>query len=402
VNGPGAAALLLAGELLEAATPGREGPGWIGDHIDPMAPGQVAAGPLDDGLLTGRAGVALALAAAGALPGADPRLTSLAVETMRRVVSADDPRREPGWLGGDLGIARAALTVSGLTGARGLGAAAAALAGRAVVALASGRGVPSHADLIDGTAGVLMAVLAAHLPRGAEPHRRRAAKVLVDALRASAVRDDWGARWPMVRTYPPVAGMAHGAAGIALALRAATACGLDDDGLVDEALTWEEGWYDRASGGWPDLRDDSPGGPAVAWCHGALGIGIAAAVRSRLGDDGEPTFRRAALAAAGAAPVVDGSDGTLCHGRCGLVELHLAAGQTWPGGGEHLRAARAAAEPLVTGVRPDGTSWMHGVRGGRTPEVLAGTSGVVLTLVRCVDPTLVPEVTHPGVPVLAA
>ncbi|MBF0688131.1 MAG: hypothetical protein IR158_10280 [Cellulomonas sp.] len=390
------AALMLAGRLADDAVPGPRGPAWSGDRFDLQTGDQLVRGPVDDGLLTGRAGVALALAAAGSLPGADPRLTSLAVTTMRHLTDDRAPVRGADWMSGDLGVARAAWAVAGLTGADDLRASAARTAARCVSALARGVDVPPQADLIDGRAGALMAVLAASLPDSAERDRRAAAELLVRALRTDAERDAWGTRWPMEVHWPPVAGLAHGAAGVALALRAARACGFDDDGLADDAAVWEDGWYDAARGGWPDLRDGTGDGPAVAWCHGALGIGIAAAVRSRLGDDGEVTFRRAARGASALPAVVDGVDGTLCHGRTGVVELHLTAARTWPRDGTHLRAARAAARPLADGTHPDGTTWLHGLRGGRTPDLLTGTAGVVVSLVRCVDPLRVPETTHPG------
>lgn len=387
-------------------------PSWIGDEVDPEQPPEtdpprLVRGPLDDGLLSGRAGIGVVLAACSRLPGASSSWSMLARETLLSVLTG---RPAPasgslGWQSGDLGIARAAGLVADLLDDEPLRRIGRTLALRAVQALdADPRLCPAYPDLLDGEAGHLAAVLAADLPPEAEAVRRRVAAALVDRIAGSARHDARGVSWLMAGFAPSVVGMAHGGSGIALALSAARAVGLDDHGLAADALRWEDGWFTAELGGWPDLRVSRPA-PAVAWCHGAPGVGISAAVRSGLVDDptAMATFTRASRSAAAHRPVGAAFDGTLCHGLAGVVELHLAGAEAWPAAAdEHLRTARLVARHLTRAGQEGHPGWVCGVRGGRTPNVLMGLAGVAATVLRCHDPSLLPSLATPGRPALAA
>jgi lantibiotic modifying enzyme len=204
-----------------------------------------------------------------------------------------------------------------------------------------------------------------------------------------------------------VTGLAHGSSGIGLALLAAHAAGVSaaDRTLADAAWTWEDAGFGAEDGGWYDLRVDEPM-IGLAWCHGAPGIGIAATLRSRIGEvdrvGTEETYLRALRSIERARrelPDDPGDDATLCHGRSGVVELHLAGAEAgWSTDAasreEHRRAARYEASVIASGIEADGTAlWRHGVRDGRSPAVLDGTAGVVLTLLRCAGPLA--SVAHP-------
>lgn len=410
----GIAAIVLARRLAaDVGVDDRGAPQWIGDEIDLAASpdGSVLkTGPVDDGLLTGRAGIALALAAA-ARHARDASLSLLAQATLADVLDRRRAARrgQLGWQSGDLGIAIAAERIADLLGRPDLAHGGRVLAARAVAALATADDswLPGYADLLDGSAGHLLAVLAAALPASAERHRAAAAERLVLDLRARAVVDVCGARWPMADGDRAVTGLAHGSSGIGLALLAADWAGVvgADRALADAAWTWEDAGYGAEDGGWYDLRLDEPA-IGLAWCHGAPGIGIAAALRSRIdgGDafDGEATYLRALRSIQRARrefPDEQGDDATLCHGRSGIVELHLAGAEAaWSTDAasreEHRRAARYEASVIAAGIDADGSAtFSHGVRGGRSPTVLDGTSGVVLTLLRCAGPLA--SVAHP-------
>ena len=417
-----AAARHLADRLESLATAGPDGSAtWSGDDVDPdRSSGDrvvLPHGPLDDALHTGRAGVAVALAVCARLPGGRASWARLAGEvsrsTVRRALGDAPAPAALGWSGGWLGIARAATLVAGWTEDARLGAAATELARRAVGALAEDpERCPDYPDLLDGWAGHLTAVLAADLAPDLEPARRRAATALLDRLLPYA--DDRGApdgpvSWPMAGTEQPVIGLAHGGSGITVALAAARAAGLPApvplDELTARTLRWEDGHFRADTGGWPDRRspDDAPG---LAWCHGAPGVGIAAAYRARAGspDGTQRTYARAvATVQADGLPAGGGPfDGTLCHGLAGLVELHLAGVDAWPAAApEHLASARLLARHLTRAGR-SGPGWVCGVRGGRTPNLLTGLAGVAYTLARCHDPALAPSLAHPGLPALVA
>ena len=408
------AAFRLSDRLAASVVDDQNGaPQWFGDEVDPAAPKGVTSlrhGPVDDGLLTGRAGIALALATSATAADGDPDLARLAWETIDDVI-----RRRPqpvagaaGWQSGDLGIAFAADRIAEVLDDGPLALEAASLATRAVTVLARGseEWIPSYPDLLDGLAGHLLAVLSARLPASAEHVRIAAAARLVAAIHAGAIRDEHGARWKMAGTELSVAGMAHGASGIMLALAAARAAGIpgSDRGIIEDAQLWESGCYDSAANGWWDLRLEEPV-IGMAWCHGAPGIGIGAAARAQLGEqDLVGTYLRAVRSARGDFDRADvdtdaDADATLCHGRAGIIELHLAGAQAWPSATEHLRSARALAQDIVAGVGADGaTTWSHGVVGGSSPAILDGVAGVVVTLLRCDAHESIPALTYPGLP----
>lgn len=405
-----AAALRMADRLAaDRFADDRGAPRWAGDRVDAAATGSSSVavlrhGPVDEGLLTGRAGIALTLAVAATAAGGDPGLARVSWETITDVMRmCPDPSPGAlGWQSGDLGVAAAADRIAEAIDDGPLALEAASLAARAVTVLARGerRWLPAYPELLDGLAGHLMAVLSARLPASMSATRRDAAARLVAQISESVVRDERGARWRMAGTMDPVAGMAHGASGITLALAAAASVDIPgtDPALLEDAAMWEAGLFDAEANGWWDLRMDEPV-IGMAWCHGAPGIGIAAAARSLLGRTDEVgVYTRACRSAQALAGAVD-DDGTLCHGRAGIVELHLAGADAWPMTGEHLRLARASAAPLARGVSDGGgSSWAHGVTGGRSPAVLDGVAGVVLTLLRCDEPTRTPTVAHPGLP----
>ncbi len=227
---------------------------------------------------------------------------------------------------------------------------------------------------------------------------------------------------------------------------------------VERALAYERSWFEPDLPGWPDLRSvrSEQGGISttgdaaivgeprwpVAWCHGAVGIGLA---RLRLvsgTDAGEqlPGGRQLLLAEAGAAieaarqrlrvsraRLRDGEveDCCLCHGLAGAVDL-LVAASGLPGGEDHLRAARRSADILLA-QHAAGSGWpcglprpdprapdgQHEERSERrqSPPSLSGSSpsrpspqppglflgraGILLTLLRSDHPDVVPAVTLP-------
>lgn len=401
----------LAARLTSLTVLDHEGrPSWTGDDIDPTQPPstdppRLTHGPLDDGLLTGRAGIAVALAGCADLPGGDVSWAELAHRTLQTILAERSAGPGPapgslGWQSGDLGIARAASLVGGLLQDGSLVRAGQDLAVGAVRALRRSPSLcPPYPDLLDGEAGHLLAVLTADLPTTAESVRHEVATALVGRIEGRVRHEAQGASWLMAGYAPGVVGLAHGGSGIALALSAAAAAGIGvADALVADALRWEESHYVSEDGGWPDLRVPEPV-PGLAWCHGAPGVGMSAALRSTWSEDPGAmiTFTRASRAAAGHRPRGSAFDGTLCHGLTGVVELHLAGAEAWPeAAAEHLRAARVVARNLTRAGQDGRPLWTCGVVGGRTPNVLTGLAGVAITLLRCHDPSILPTVAVAG------
>lgn len=75
---------------------------------------------------------------------------------------------------------------------------------------------------------------------------------------------------------PELTGLAHGAAGLALALSAAQYVGAGQyDAEILRLLQWENAQFDEEEVNWPDYRDPDRRGFMKGFCSGAPGIGLA-------------------------------------------------------------------------------------------------------------------------------
>lgn len=184
-------------------------------------------------------------------------------------------------------------------------------------------------DIIDGASGAIAALIelagAAHDPRWLALAARAA-----DRLERTAIVDAKGARWPTAGSDEPASGFAHGATGMAWSLARLVLSGAGGESdrrrwqsLSDAAFSFQEFFFDEALGNWLDARNQGQDASFHTWCHGSVGIGLAAAdlyartrhPRHRL------TLRRAVATAKG----MWGSSHTLCHGDMSLRELFARA-----------------------------------------------------------------------------
>ncbi len=252
--------------------------------------------------------------------------------------------------------------------------------------------------VIEGSAGLLIGLASVHRAgRGTGRIRdsvRRAADHLV------AARDERGAWLPRQMrevglTDRPLAGYAHGAAGIASALVHAAEI-LGEERYLDHAVSaadYERQLFDPVRGNWRDLRnlevtdgltverrgDWSGMGFPVAWCHGAPGIGLARAQLLRHRDD--PSLRAdldAALETTLRAGFGNGH--SLCHGDAGALELVVTVAEQRrdPALWAHVHAHAATVAADV--VRRD---WRCGLSPDlEVPGLFTGLAGIGVALLR--------------------
>jgi lantibiotic modifying enzyme len=198
-----------------------------------------------------------------------------------------------------------------------------------------------------------------------------------------------------------LAGISHGAAGIALALlrlygrtgderfRAAAIGGME----LERAL------FSEAEQNWPDLRagaadgiDAGNGGDGhhymLAWCHGAPGIGLARIAGLQWVDDAEVRREiddavRSTLAGG------FGENHSLCHGDLGNLELLFAAARLDRDAGLEAEAWRIAGG-IADNIRTGG--WLFGLPGSiETPGLMTGLAGVGYGLARLARPDFFPN-----------
>ena len=254
-------------------------------------------------------------------------------------------------------------------------------------------------DLLGGCAGAVPVLLELWRRTGAHACldvARQCGERLLDAARPAG----GGLGWPSEAARLPLAGFAHGAAGIAWALLELFGVTADERfrDAAHAALRYEATLFDPARGTWLDRRPepDGPPGAPIAWCHGAPGVGLGRVLS--LPHDDTPARRselRIALASTvrlGRAP-----DHSLCHGDLGNADILLVADRAGID-----PAHRTAAERLAAGVVRDwqaGGRWRSGVPGGvETPGLFLGLAGIGYGLLRVRDPDQVPSAVALGHP----
>ena len=248
-------------------------------------------------------------------------------------------------------------------------------------------------DILEGVAGAIVPVLQLAEATGDARWLELAAKA-GRRLEQAAIVDERGARWPASVFNEPIGGFAHGATGIGWAL---TRLGLSAAGHEEERRRWlalgerafdfEETLFRPEHGNWIDVRKPESLDFPNTWCHGSVGIGLAACdLYARTGSERHlDTLRRAVRVARRSGW---GYSHTMCHGDLSLWELLS-------------RASRVAPDLQPPAGMPDSALILssieeHGIVGGLardafTPGLMSGISGSILQLVRMHPDSAVPS-----------
>lgn len=421
---PRGVALGMAVALASEATldPGTGAPRWTGPEVvGDEAQWSVVVGPLGPGLYAGTAGVSLALATASRF-GAGSHVSGVAGAAARASLAQGHQRLAAGELdlaSGASGIAYAGAWVGHLLDDEELLRGARALARAASEQMVE---LDAPPDLLTGASGAIVALLAT-CP--GDPDVLGRVELVAARIAAGVQTEPLGVSWPRDPAGGPgLLGLAHGASGMVWALREAVRVGAGEglEPVVRAAWDYERSWFDPQVPGWPDLRT-AGSEPMVAWCHGALGIGIMrVAWLQGLGDGAsDPDLRFALLAEISAAieaararvmaaraALRQGqvTDCSLCHGLAGVVELLVAASRL-PGGADHLRAASRVVD-LMLAERATMGAWPCGLpvpEGAGTdsavppepPGLFLGRSGILMGLLRAEAARALPARALPGI-----
>jgi hypothetical protein len=346
-------------------------------------------------LYRGTAGIALFLAELWKATG-DGEIRRAAEGAARHAVrwSRRLGPEHPGLFNGRMGVAWAAARIGGVLGDE-------ALAGEAAAGVRWAARVPppAAADVIDGAAGVVLALLLLAPLAPGEPALETAA-AWGRAL-AAAVPEPWGWSWPDPETpyVRNLLGYAHGASGAGHALlELAAATGAEELRYgAEQAFLYERRFFRPEHGNWPDFRyaPADAGAPGqrsaapyhprfrTAWCHGATGIGLA---RIRAFELLRAPLYAAEARAAVAAALGFGRDRgfnfSLCHGAAGTLELLCEAAAVLGEPELRARAEEMAAEGCEEFER-GGREWPCGTgTGASDPALMLGEAGIGLTLLR--------------------
>jgi type 2 lantibiotic biosynthesis protein LanM len=254
-------------------------------------------------------------------------------------------------------------------------------------------------DVEGGSAGAILSLLALYQLTGEERligHAARCGDHLVARGRETA---GGGIAWPD-RDGLMLAGLAHGAAGIAYSLtrlfESTRRRDFRDTALA--ALRYERSLFDAAEGNWPVLvppasNDGQERIFMSTWCHGAPGIALARLGIANSLEDGE-IQHEIQLALDTTQRVGVGQVDHFCCGNMGRVEALLTAGQLVTNVG-HMRAAglrsvivlQRAYDRGFFGLYPVGTDGPPSA-----PGFFQGLSGIGYQLLRLSYPDQLPSV----------
>jgi type 2 lantibiotic biosynthesis protein LanM len=234
-------------------------------------------------------------------------------------------------------------------------------------------------DVLGGTAGAIVPLLALAQRTGEERHLRMASQ-LGDRVCERAQRKDNCAYWSNPNWPDGIGGFAHGVTGIGWALaKVAGETGNERHKQTAlAALSFEEGLFDEAEQNWRDLRGLDNARTKAAWCHGAVGIGLAHLdLDPTLANRSTQQILRRAVAATWRLAL--GWNHCVCHGDFGaweLLERAMALGK----GPKNVTAVRLR-ELLLTNLEKRGPSASL-ASDTFGPGLMPGWGGVAYQLLR--------------------
>jgi type 2 lantibiotic biosynthesis protein LanM len=387
-------AACAVGDKLEcSAITWNESASWVGLALADDFQWRISTTMLD--LYDGLPGIALFLAYLGSITG-ELRYTRLAkrtCKTMLRRVQKYEPRDlGVGGFAGWGGIIYALTHLGSLWHDSGLLSHAEDIVQHVRGLIAS----DEHLDIIAGSAGCIGSLIVLYQQRQS-PNVLAAAKGCGEHLIASAKQMPTGIGWIIPNQIVPLAGFAHGVAGIAWALfQLAEVTGEEVFAKTAEAsIAYERSLFDRETANWSDLRTwrgstREPGKSVMsAWCHGAAGIGLAR-LGTRVPAENDEVRREIDTALSTTFRAGFGRNHSLCHGDAGSIELFQRAclvlkDQHW--NLEAHRVAHGIVEAISQNEFRCGTPLNVD-----SPGLMTGLAGIGYELLRLARPDRVPSV----------
>jgi lantibiotic modifying enzyme len=409
------AAAAIARQLCDAAIFDETGryANWLGrqDIVDDplIARYSVRSAALGPEVYGGTAGVALFLTCLHEATG-EPRFAATAAAALRRSVrflkTTTLPLHPFSFFAGHAGVLAVVRRLAAAAPEQDVAAEAAWL-GETIAAADP----PEATDIIAGAAGGVLALL--DCARGEDGAvLRDQARRCGDLLCDTALWEDGSCAWRIDpagdgKVSPPMTGLAHGAAGMALALlglyrETGTARYLE---TARGALAFTDALYSPEQGAWIDTRfphnsDDGPlqGRFQSGWCHGGAGIILVRRLAAEIDAEQADVHLGYARAGVGAAARAMAEmlprhhqDASLCHGLLGHGEaLHDFARAV---GDRALEAECLAAAATLAARHHALSAWPSGINaGGPNPSLMVGSAGIGYHLLRLARPGLAPPI----------
>ena len=244
-------------------------------------------------------------------------------------------------------------------------------------------------DVLSGTAGAIQPLLMLSERTGDE-HFLQIACELGDRLCSQAIRKNGTAWWAHAKWPEGIGGFAHGVTGIGWALTKLAEATMEPRyaEMGQAAFAFEDSLYDCEEQNWLDLRQLKDVKSAAAWCHGAVGIGLARLdLDPRLSD---PYTRNSLHSAAAATWRLGlGWNHCLCHGDLGaweLLDAAIALGEGPPG-----VSREDLLEQMLTTLEDNGP--VSGItRDVFSPSLMPGLGGIAYQLLRAHPASELPSI----------
>ncbi len=238
--------------------------------------------------------------------------------------------------------------------------------------------VPKY-EMLDGVSGAIVPLIGLAEATG-EARWLSIAATAARRLQATTIVDAGGARWPSPQFDEPIGGFGHGALGIgwALARLALTEAGTVEDRaawqtLAEGAFAFQDALFEPETGRWHDLHLKDGQKTFPTWCHGSVGMGLAAAdLFARTGD---PAYLRDLRRAVADANGRWGFSHTLCHGDLSTRELLVKAAQLDPQGCPY--PVDTAAMEVISSIEEHRGMVGGLTRAAFTPGLMIGLAGAV-------------------------
>lgn len=262
-------------------------------------------------------------------------------------------------------------------------------------------------DVLSGCAGVIPVLLTLHARHG-ETYMLDLAVRHGNLLLQSAQKHDSGWSWDTLQSSGGrnLTGFSHGTAGIGWALLELWAKVGEEKfrSASEQAFNYERHWFNDEQQNWPDFRSfnkTNAGGEnvgyAVAWCHGAAGIGLSRIRAYKiLGDEmcrkeAEVAIRTTLRNLKSSLQSVHGNY-CLCHGNAGNSELLIYASEILHDSAG-LPMAYEVGEQGIRTYDQNRAPWPCGVLGGgETPTLMLGLAGVGYYYLRLRNPKQTPSI----------
>lgn len=176
------------------------------------------------------------------------------------------------------------------------------------------------ADLLDGKAGIVMVMLFMYEETGRRMYLNVAVQV-ADELLNMCITMKPGIGWLINGQNRPLAGLAHGNSGIAMALAKLWVKTKKEKyyRAVLQAIEYENTLFDETKGNWMDIRGEENICDTSGWCHGAPGILICRMEIQKNMKEAVPNLfiEHALLKSKNS----QSAEACLCHGYVGIHEI---------------------------------------------------------------------------------